>query len=48
MYKEIIKLKYIEDLTISQISKKINQPINTVKIKIRVSHQAATQDISTL
>ena len=34
MYKEIIKLKYIEDLTISQISKKINQPVNTVKIKI--------------
>lgn len=34
MYKEIIKLKYIEDLSIRQISKKINQPLNTVKIKI--------------
>lgn len=34
MYKEIIKLKYLEDLSIRQISKKINQPLNTVKIKI--------------
>ena len=34
MYREILKLKYIEDLSINQISKKIDQPINTVKIKI--------------
>ena len=34
MYKEIIKLKYIEDLSINQISEKLNQPVNTIKIKI--------------
>lgn len=34
MYKEILKLKYIEDYSINQISKKLNQPINTIKIKI--------------
>lgn len=34
MYKEIIKLKYIEDLSINQISQKLNQPVNTIKIKI--------------
>ena len=34
MYRQILKLKYIEDLSINQISKKIDQPINTVKIKI--------------
>ena len=33
MYKEIIKLKYIEDLSINQISEKLNQPVNTIKIK---------------
>ncbi len=34
MYKEIIKLKYIEDLSINEISEKLNQPVNTIKIKI--------------
>lgn len=34
MYKDIIKLKYIEDLSINQISQKLNQPVNTIKIKI--------------
>lgn len=34
MYMEIIKLKYIEDLSINQISQKLNQPVNTIKIKI--------------
>ena len=34
IYKEIIKLKYIEDLSINQLSQKLNQPVNTIKIKI--------------
>ena len=34
MYREILKLKYIEDYSINEISKKLNQPINTIKIKI--------------
>ena len=31
---EILKLKYIEDYSLNEISKKLNQPINTIKIKI--------------
>ena len=34
MYREILKLKYIEDYSLNEISKKLNQPINTIKIKI--------------
>ena len=34
MYREMIKYRYIEDLSIQEISKKLNQPINTTKIKI--------------
>ena len=34
MYKEMIKYRYIEDLSILEISKKLNQPVNTIKIKI--------------
>ena len=30
----MIKYRYFEDLSIQEISKKLNQPINTVKIKI--------------
>jgi DNA-directed RNA polymerase specialized sigma24 family protein len=30
----MIKYRYIEDLSIQEISKKLNQPINTTKIKI--------------
>lgn len=34
MYRDIIKYRYLEDLSIQEISKKLNQPVNTVKIKI--------------
>tara|TARA_B000000475_G_scaffold112197_1_gene90846 strand:+ start:309 stop:815 length:507 start_codon:yes stop_codon:yes gene_type:complete len=34
MYRDIIKFRYLEDLSIQEISKKLNQPVNTVKIKI--------------
>ncbi|MEC8098551.1 MAG: sigma-70 family RNA polymerase sigma factor [Bacteroidota bacterium] len=34
MYRDMIKYRYIEDLSIQEISKKLNQPINTTKIKI--------------
>ena len=34
MYRDMIKYRYLEDLSIQEISKKLNQPINTVKIKI--------------
>ncbi len=34
IYREILKLKYIEDYSLNEISKKLNQPINTIKIKI--------------
>ena len=34
MYRDMIKFRYIEDLSIQEISKKLNQPINTTKIKI--------------
>jgi len=30
----MIKYRYIEDLSILEISKKLNQPVNTIKIKI--------------
>ena len=33
-YRDMIKYRYFEDLSIQEISKKLNQPINTVKIKI--------------
>ncbi|MAT79318.1 MAG: RNA polymerase subunit sigma-70 [Flavobacteriales bacterium] len=34
MYRDMIKYRYLEDLSIQEISKKLNQPVNTVKIKI--------------
>ena len=34
MYRDMIKHRYLEDLSIQEISKKLNQPVNTVKIKI--------------
>ena len=34
MYRDMIKYRYLEDLPIQEISKKLNQPVNTVKIKI--------------
>lgn len=34
MYRDMIKYRYLEDLSILEISKKLNQPVNTVKIKI--------------
>ena len=34
MYRDMIKYRYLEDLSIQEISKKLNQPLNTVKIKI--------------
>ena len=34
MYRDVIKYRYLEDLSIQEISKKLNQPVNTVKIKI--------------
>ena len=34
MYRDMIKYRYIDDLSIQEISKKLNQPINTTKIKI--------------
>ena len=34
MYRDMIKYRYIEDLSIQEISKKLKQPINTTKIKI--------------
>ena len=34
IYRDMIKYRYIEDLSIQEISKKLNQPINTTKIKI--------------
>ena len=34
MNRDMIKYRYIEDLSIQEISKKLNQPINTTKIKI--------------
>lgn len=34
IYRDMIKYRYIEDLSILEISKKLNQPLNTIKIKI--------------
>ena len=34
MYRDIIKYRYMDDLSIQEISEKLNQPINTIKIKI--------------
>ena len=34
MYRDIIKFRYLEDLSIQEISEKLNQPVNTIKIKI--------------
>ncbi len=34
IYRDMIKYRYIEDLSILEISKKLNQPVNTIKIKI--------------
>jgi len=34
IYRDMIKYRYLEDLSIQEISKKLNQPVNTVKIKI--------------
>jgi len=34
MYRDMIKYRYLDDLSIQEISKKLNQPVNTVKIKI--------------
>ena len=34
MYRDIIKYRYIDDLSIQDISNKLSQPVNTVKIKI--------------
>ena len=34
IYGDMIKYRYIEDLSILEISKKLNQPVNTIKIKI--------------
>ena len=34
MYRDIIKFRYLEDLSIQEISKNLNQPVNTIKIKI--------------
>ena len=33
-YKEVLKYRYFDDLSIKEISKKLNQPISTIKIKI--------------
>ena len=34
IYRDMIKYRYIEDLSIQEISEKLNQPVNTIKIKI--------------
>jgi len=34
MYSDMIKFRYFEDLSIQEISEKLNQPVNTIKIKI--------------
>ena len=34
IYRDMIKYRYIEDLSILEISKKLNQTVNTIKIKI--------------
>ena len=33
-YKEVLKYRYFDDLSIKEISGKLNQPVNTIKIKI--------------
>ena len=33
-YRNIIKLRFFEELTYKEISKKINLPLNTVKVKL--------------
>ena len=33
-YKEVLKYRYFDDLSIKEISKKLDQPISTIKIKI--------------
>ena len=33
-YKEVLKYRYFDDLSIKEISDKLNQPVNTIKIKI--------------
>ena len=33
-YKEVLKYRYFDDLSIKEISKKLKQPISTIKIKI--------------
>ena len=33
-YKKILQLRFFEDLSYKEISEKLNQPLNTVKVKI--------------
>ena len=33
-YRKILKLRFFEDLTYKEISKKLDQPINTIKVKL--------------
>ena len=33
-YRKILRLRFFEDLSYKEISKKLNQPLNTVKVKI--------------
>ena len=33
-YKEVLKYRYFDDLSIKEIAKKLGQPISTIKIKI--------------
>ena len=33
-YRKILKLRFFEDLSYNEISKKLNQPINTIKVKL--------------
>ncbi len=47
MYRDMIKYRYIEDLSILEISKKLNQPVNTIKIKIFRAKKLLSEKLNT-
>ena len=44
-YRKILQLRFFEDLSYKEISEKMNQPINTVKVKLLRAKNLLSQKI---
>ena len=44
-YRKILQLRFFEDLSYKEISEKMNQPINTIKVKLLRAKNLLSQKI---